>query len=330
MSAIPDAVAELDRLLLDDPYGEEIEEVMLVAGDLLQAMGRPRGELIAHELALAAARGPAERASKAALLDDWITRHQAAILGSLAPLRERRGALRYELRGGRLRALSIDARRVVRPGSGLRVGELMQVVVAAPAVRGVTELRVRVRDEAEAAEALTVVLRAGRRLPLELLIISPTTRPFGHQTRGHAVDLRKIFPHLWMVTRYARIAPLIDPELPDPTSAFELGEFAAAPMSQELRIRIGRGLSSGRELTTKAACELLAGLGSSARVFVPSLALLLRPQVSHAAAWILPQLPKFGAWVQALVPRVRSITGSEAHYSGEIRSLAGKCLRDLS
>jgi hypothetical protein len=189
---------------------------------------------------------------------------------------------------------------------------------------------VRVRHEADAATALAAIERAGRKLPLETLVVSPTTRPLDHQSRGHAVELRKHFPHLWLVTRFARLAPLLDPELPDQTTASELREFAGAPMSQELRIRIGRGLTSGREHTTKVACELIAGLGESARVFAPTLDLLLRPHVSHAVVWLLPALPSFGPWVQTLVPRLATITGDVERYPAKVRALAGRCLQDLA
>lgn len=330
MDPSSDAVAELDRLLLDDPYGDQIEGVMTVAGDLLQSRGELRGEQIVLEQALTHASDPQHRHARAATHERWLEDHEASVFGVLRELRRRPGALRCQFRGGRLRALCIDTRRIIEPDTGVHVTQLMQLVVGSPALRRITELRVRVRHEAEAAQALEAVTQAGRKLPLEVLLISPTTRPLGHQTRSHAVELRKHFPHLWLVTRYARLAPLLDPELPDQTTAVELCEFADAHMDQELRIRIGRGLSSGRELTTKVACELIAGLGASARVFAPTIALLLRPKVSHAAAWILPALPSFGAWVHELVPQVRRITGSAATYPVELRRLAGQCLHALS
>lgn len=329
-----DAVTRLDELLVDDPFGAQLEDTMIVAGDLLQSRGQLRGEHIAHELALRGAADEAARRVHAANYAAWIDAHAARLFGALRPLRARRGALRCEFRGGRLRALSLDLRRVIGPGTQLRVSELVELVVAAPAVRHVRELRVRVRRQEDLREVHEALVRAGRALPLELLMISPTTRPLGHQLRGDAVELRERFPRLWFATRFGQIANLLDSGLDsglvDETTADELARLDGAPVDEALRIQLGRGLSSGRKLTTVAACERLAGLGPSARVFAPILALLLRPQVSHAAAWILPQLPRLGPWIAPqLIPRVRSITGDVANYSVELRCLAGRCLHQL-
>jgi hypothetical protein len=297
-----DPIATLDELLIEDPYGSAADEAMAVAGDLLQSRGDVRGELIMLEQRLARASDLGTRITRRVELEAWLDRHEALVFGSLAWLRTHPSTLRYELRGGRLRRLHVDVRRALVRSPSLGVAELMHMIVDAPSLRRLTDLHVRVRHEADAAVALAAIEQAGRKLPLETLLISPTTRPLDHQSRGHAVELRKHFPHLWCVTRFARLAPLLDPELPDLTTASELHEFAGAPMSQELRIRIGRGLTSGREHTTKVACELLAGLGESGKVFAPTLDMLLRPQVSHAAAWLLPALASFGAWTEQLLP----------------------------
>jgi hypothetical protein len=328
--AARDPIATLDELLIDDPYGAATDEAMVVAGDLLQSRGKARGELIMLEQSLARADDRGTRIARRAELEAWLDRHEGLVFGALAWLRTRPSTLRYELRGGRLRHLTVDARRALARASSRDVAELMHAIVGAPSLRRLTDLHVRVSNEADAAVALTAIARAGRKLPLESLLVSPTTRPLDHQSRGQAVELRKHFPHLWLVTRFARLAPLLDPELPDQTTADELQAFAGAPMSQELRIRIGRGLTSGRKHTTRIACELIAGLGESGRVFVPTLDLLLRPHVSHSAAWLLPALPSFGAWVERLEPRVATITGNTDCYSPELRRLAGACLRSMS
>lgn len=325
-----DPIATLDELLIEDPYGRATDDAMAVAGDLLQSRGDARGELIVLEQNLASASDRSTRIVRRAELEAWLDRHEALVFGSLAWLRTRPSTLRYELRGGRLRRLYVDARRALTRATSLGVADLMHMIVGAPTLRRLTDLHVRVHHEADAAVALTAIERAGRKLLLESLLVSPTTRPLDHQSRGHAVELRKHFPHLWLVTRFARLAPLLDPELPDLTTASELHEFAGSPMSQELRIRIGRGLTSGREHTTKVACELLAGLGESGKVFAPTLDMLLRPHVSHSAVWLLPALPSFGAWAEQLVPRVETITGNVDCYPVKLRSLAGTCLHSLA
>jgi hypothetical protein len=324
-----DPIATLDELLIEDPYGPSTDEAMAVAGDLLQARGEARGELIVLEQGLARASDRDTQIARRADLEGWIDQHETLVFGSLAWLRKRPSTLRYELRGGRLRRLYVDARRATKRGASTDIADLMHAIVGAPVLRRLTDLHVRVRHEVDAAAALAAIERAGRKLPLESLVVSPTTRPLDHQSRGHAVEMRKHFPHLWLVTRFARLAPLLDPELPDQTSAIELSAFADAPMSQELRIRIGRGLTSAREHTTKVACELIAGLGESARVFAPTLDLLLRPRVSHAAVWVLPALPSFGPWARTLASRLATITGDVERYPAKVRALAGKSLHDL-
>ena len=94
-------------------------------------------------------------------------------------------------------------------------------------------------------------------------------------------------------------------------------------MNRDQRVLIGRGLCSGRRETTLAACEQLVRIGPSARVFLPTLAMLMQPRVSHALPWILPQLQHFGSWATALRPSLARITGSR-HYPADTRSLAGK------
>lgn len=325
-----DPVATLDELLIEDPYGAATEEAMLVAGDWLQARGDPRGELIGLEQALARAPDRKSRIARRIELEAWLDLHEALMFGSLAWLRTRPSTLRYELRGGRLHHLYVDARRALTRAAGLELAELMQTLIAAPALRGLTNLQVRVRGDKDTATVIAAIERAGRHLPLETLIVSPTTRPLAHPARDYAGGPRKIFPNLWLTTRLARLTPLLEPQLPDPTTANELLDLSGARMTRALRIRIGRALTSGRELTTRAACDLIATQGDSGRVFLPTLDLLLRPQVSHAATWLLPALPTFPPWVRQLVPRVATITGNIDHYPIKLRSQAGTCLKKLN
>lgn len=324
-----DLAAKLDEQLTDDPFAPGIDETLAVVGDYMSSRGNARGELIVHELALARARTWAERRAREAELDAWLGAHESLVFGSLAFLHGARTGLRYQLRGGHLRGLFVDARRALLHAPELDIETLMHAIVGARACRRLTWLQVRVRTEVQGAAALAAIEQAGRQLPLEWLVISPTTRPLDHQTRGHAVALRKRFPHLWLVTRFARLAPLLDPELSDTVTASELRQFSGAPMTQELRIRIGRGLSSGREHTTRVACELLAEHGPSGQVFAPTLDMLLRPQVSHAAKWILPMLPRCGPWVMQLERRVASIVGASQRYPPQICRLANACVRQL-
>jgi len=177
---------------------------------------------------------------------------------------------------------------------------------------------------------LARIVELGRGLPLELLSLSETTRPRGHDERAHALELRASLPQLWLVTRGAKIIPLLDPAVRDREHADALLARRGEAMSAELRGDIGRGLSSGRKRTTLAACELLTQLGPSGRVFAPALDLLLRPQVSHAALWVLTHLRRFGPWTRVLLPRLRRMSGDARRYPPEVCRLAGRCLRSLS
>ena len=326
---VSDAIARLDQLLVDDPCHEGLLETLAVAGDLLQSRGSLRGEHIAHELALALA-SPTERQRRVEDYERWLSAHERQLFGPLHALRHRKGALSFHFRGGKLLRARLDLRRVIRPGSQLEIRELVELFVASPVMRELRELQVRVRHFEEHNTVQRAVANSAAALPLEVLLISPTTRPLGHHNRGSARELRETFPLLWLCTHASSISPVLDPELGDALTAHELELRRGAAMDRQLRVLVGRGLSSGRLRTTIAACQVIAGLGPSGRVFEPIIDLMLRPQVSHAAPWILAELPRFGAWAQGLLPRLRSITGDLRRYPGAVRIAAGNCIHELS
>jgi hypothetical protein len=168
---------------------------------------------------------------------------------------------------------------------------------------------------------------------IETLILSTTTRPIGHRANATPVEveaLRKAMPKLWCMTESGYLVSLLDPRMSDDESAHELDVLRGRAMTRDLRVLIGRGLTSGRPATTKVACEHLVEQGESARVFAPILRMLLRPQVSPAAAWIVPTLPRMAAWVVELRPLLATITGASARYGVELRRVAGVALRGLS
>lgn len=330
-----DPIAALDHLLVEDPEHPDLGEAMAVAGDLLQSRGHPRGQLIAFELMQRAA-APGERKAIAATLESWVADHEARIFGSLHALRHRRGALRYAFTGGWLTELALDARRVSPADArySLDASELIMVLVGSPALRRVRSLQIRAAkfDELVRLSAeLRKQVRADK-TAIESLILSPTTRPIGHRANATPVELdalRRAMPKLWCVTESGYLVSLLDPRLPDEASADELDRLRGGAMSRDLRVLIGRGLTSGRPETTKVACEHIAEQGASGRVFLPTLRMLLRPQVSHAAVWIAPMLVRFGAWVHELRPQLASITGSDSRFSVELRRAAGLALRQL-
>lgn len=325
---VSDAIARLDQLLVDDPCHEGSLEAMAVAGDLLQSRGALRGEHIAHELALAHA-SSAERPQRQEHYEAWLSTHERQLFGALHALRHRRGALSCQFRGGKLLAAKLDLRRVIEPGSQLELRELVELFVSSPAMRELRELHIRVRHFEEHNTVQRAISGSGKALPLEVLLISPTTRPLGHHNRGSASELREAFPLLWLCTHASSISPVLDPELGDELTARELELRRGAAMDRELRVLVGRGLSSGRLRTTVAACQVIAGLGPSGRVFEPIIDMMLRPQVSHAAPWILAELPRFGAWARGLLPRLRSITGDLRRYPGAVRIAAGNCISKI-
>lgn len=342
---VADPIALLDALLVDDPESAELGEVMAVAGDLLQSRGHLRGELIALELILRNA-APAQRKAAADTLESWLAGHESHVFGSLHALRHRRGALRYELLGGRIHSLFLDARRVnprrrerdAKHGKAalghyrLEPRELVQVLVGSPLLRQLRALQLRaytidevVRSTGELRKQVTPERNA-----IETLILSPTTRPIGHRANATPVEvdaLRKAMPKLWCMTESGYLVSLLDPRTSDEESAHALDRMRGQPMTRDLRVHIGRGLCSGRPETTKVACERIIEQGRSGRVFLPILRMLLRPQVSHAAAWIVPMLPRF-AWADELRPQLASMTGGRHHVA--VRHAAGLALHELA
>jgi hypothetical protein len=332
-----DPIAELDRLLIEDPQNPRITEAMSVASDLLQQRGVIRGELIALELLLKAAPEGPERKAVADTLESWVGGHEARLFKSIHALRHQRGALRYSFHGGRIDELFVDIRRLRwGPRLTLGAGELMQVLLGSPAIDHAKRLQLRVRGPEAIVELMAELRKQAKpgKLIVEQLIISPTTRPIGHRANATPQELealRKALPKLWCVTESGYLVSLLDPKSPDEASAADLDHLRGRAMSRDLRVVIGRGLISGRPETTKVACERIAEHGESSRVFLPALRMLLRPQVSHAAAgWIVPMLPHFAEWVQELAPQLRRITGSDSIYPLELRRAAGKALGTLS
>jgi hypothetical protein len=331
-----DLVAELDRLLREDPEHPRMSETLSVAGDLLQHQGRPRGELIALELLLRATPIGPERQAVAATLESWVAGHEARLFKSIQPLRHRRGALRYSFHGGRVDALVIDVRRISSdPRYRLEPSEFVQLLLGSPAIEHARSLQLRVGNPDAIVRLMGQLRKQPQpgKLAVEQLILSMTTRPIGHRanaTPNELESLRRVMPKLWCVTEAGYLVSLLDPKSPDEASAADLDGQRDRPMSRDLRVLIGRGLTSGRPETTKVACERIAEHGESSRVFLPALAMLLRPQVSHAASWIIPMLPRFAAWAHELVPQLRRITGSAEIYGLELRRSAGQALRYMT
>lgn len=331
-----DPVAVLDRLLREDPEHPRMSEALTVAGDLLQHRGQLRGELIALELLLRATSAGPERRAAAATLERLVAGHEARLFKSIHALRHRRGALRYSFHGGQVDELVIDVRRISHdPRLRLEPSEFVQLLLGSPALDHARRLQLRVNNLDTIVRLMAQLRKQPKpgKLAVEQLILSMTTRPCGH--RAHATpnereSLRKVMPKLWCVTEGGYLVSLLDPKSPDEASAADLDGQRGQPMSRDLRVLIGRGLTSGRAETTKVACERIAEHGESSRVFLPALAMLLRPQVSHAAAWIVPMLPNFASWARELVPQLRRITGSAEIYGLELRRSAGQALRYLA
>lgn len=331
-----DPIAALDRLLTEDPQWPGILETMSVAGDLLQHQGRIRGELIALELMLKAAPAGPERKAAADTLESWVAGHEARLFKSIHALRHKRGAIRYSFHGGRIDDLFIDVRRLSwDPRLTLGANELVQLLLGSPAIDHAQRLQLRVRSLDPLVKLMAELRKQATpgKLIIEQLIISPTTRPLGHRvnaTPNELENLRKVMPKLWCVTESGYLVSLLDPKSPDEASAADLDGQRGRTMSRDLRVLIGRGLTSGRPETTKVACERIVEHGESGRVFLPALRMLLRPQVSPSAAWIIPMLPHFDGWVRELAPELRRITGSDANYPLEIRRAAGQATRYLA
>jgi hypothetical protein len=336
---VPDPIAELDRLLIEDPQHPRITEAMSVAGDLLQHQGRIRGELIALELLLKAAPEGPERKAVADTLESWVAGHEARLFKSIHALRHRRGAIRYAFHGGRIDELFVDVRRLSwDPQLTLGPDELVQLLLGSPAIDHAQHLQLRVRGPDGMVRLMGELRKQGAssklgQLVVEQLIISATTRPIGHRIHASSSELeslRKVMPKLWCVTEAGYLVSLLDPKSPDEASAADLDALRGRAMSRDLRVVIGRGLTSGRPETTKVACERIAEHGESSRVFLPALRMLLRPNVSPAAAWIIPMVPHFAAWARELAPQLRRITGSVEIYPLELRRAAGQTLRYLA
>ena len=245
MTASLDAVEVLDQHLDDDPYRAGLDESLTVIGDLLQARGDPRGELIALEQGIATATHRS-RSGRVAALTRWL--HERPDANPLGPAFARyaveRGALRLGLRGGRVRELFIDLRRIhVKPDAAATV---LSDLLTGPGAQWLVELRIRTRTHAD----LTLVDAALAELELastvELICASTSTRPITRGTSKSATTTTTR-PRLWLTTVAGQVTPIRAPERSDELEAAELRACAHEPMSARLRVRVGRALCSGRE-----------------------------------------------------------------------------------
>ena len=294
-----DPISRLDKALVEDPYGPGFDELRAVAGDLLLAQGEARGELIALERGRD--HGQLDAETFASQVRAWLERHAPEL--DPGPEHDLAYVTHFGVRGGRVLALDLDLRATDSdPDQTLteRTDAIVRGLARAPVCAMLQRLRVTLERDDLTEVCLERLTLAGRHLPLEELSISTSGRALGHQTRQDALRLRKRLPQLWFATRFARVAPLIDPRTLDEPAALALEVLAGQRPSRYLRIRIGRGLSSGAEQTTRAACELIAELGASGEVFRNALEQLLAPEISHAAPWIRPHLSRFRPWAERL------------------------------
>jgi hypothetical protein len=177
------------------------------------------------------------------------------------------------LRGGRIRALFIDLRRIDHKPDAIE--QVLVDLLSPPGARWVVELRVRVRSDADLDRADAALAKLECVSALEQICASSSTRPRGRGSAHASVD--PPHPRLWLTTLDGQLTPIRSPTLSDDEEAAQLRASAHEPMSAGLRVQIGRALGSGRELATVAALEHIARLGPSARVFASALRLLDLP-----------------------------------------------------
>lgn len=317
-----DPVALVDQLFDDDPIVRDRGELLTVAGDLLQARGDRRGELIILDQAVAAA-SRRERGDALAARERWLRAHQAELLGeAFARFSTRRGSLRLGFFAGRLRSLTVDLRRIDAPG--LAPAEILTQLLAAPGCRDLAELRVRVRQEATLALVRAALEPLERRPPIESLLVSTTTHVRGADLGRVALD--DLLPDLWFAAPTGRLGTTVGREAD--ARLMGLVRDIDAP-SRAARIAIGQALTYPERGPAKAVCEALARLGPAAEVFASTLVELMQPRAYAMLPTLLDGLPSFGAWVTELRPDVARITGtSHRHWPGTGVS-AIRCLAAL-
>jgi hypothetical protein len=289
----------------DEVLSAEDQAALRVWADLLEENGDPRGPLITIEHAFTAAR---ERRSavNAHLLD-----HGQALIGELREVLAFPRALTLDWRAGRLYGATLDA-RYAPAQLGIPAVELVDRLIAAPAMLTARKLHVRVRTAGDVANVVVALVKLGPALPLEQIAVLTGVRALRFQVATSTTGaLTTRYPSLWLIAVGAML------------HAMPAKQPRDRDVPQELagRIAIGRALIQPDAALRGAAVARIAELRERGLPFVDALMMLLQPGVIPEQEPIAACLGCLRA--PAALPLLATITGRVALYDLPTRRAAG-------
>lgn len=326
---------ELAARSFDEPGDPELRAAVLVCADALSQIDDPRGPLIAMEHAL---RDADDR--KAVELRRAMHEHAAAYLvpqlGGAGPLMHARRTLALEWRSGQLYGVSLDA-RYLPVKSKQPPGELVRIVLDAPAARNLRRLRVRVRTDDEVRDVHSFLHARRHGPPLEEVELYTNVWPSTlTATQGGGPP----FPNLYYLvhgTTVVALPPTGEITCP-PARVLPDVPLADPPTTVPARRFLGRAITHGNAELRVAALERVATFGPRAKCFERVLCALLQPLVATSQlGWHTtskPLLPIIEA-LRALGPSrhasrvLQKVASRPGDYDPETRRAAGSAAVEL-
>jgi hypothetical protein len=321
---------ELATRWFDEPSDPEVREALLVCADALAQANDPRGALITMEQALRDAK-PKRVLELRRAMNDHVNAHGVTLLGSVASLMSFKRALTLEWRAGLLYGVLVDARYITKK-AGIQAGELVKLVIKAPAASTLRRLRVRIRNEEQTNDVVKVLGKRKHPLPLEELEIIRHVWPrelgkYALPSSSSASPTDKLlqkYPNLYYLALDSTILPLALTGKSDREPKHHIADILMAdpPTSLASRRLLGRALTSHHYELRAAALQRIAAMGPPAHVFVRVMNVLLQPRVINLQLPIVEALRSLGPSRDALGV-VAKVASRVRQYDVETRRAAG-------
>jgi len=328
------ALADYEHLAarsFEEPHDADLRAAVLVCADALSQIDDPRGPLIAMEHALRDA-DPRRAIELRKAMHEHAAGEAAGLLAGAAPLMYSGRTLALEWRSGKLFGISVDARYLPKK-TKQGAGELVRIVLGAPAASNLRRLSVRVRNDNDTRAILGMLRKLDAPPPLEELDIYTSVWP-QRMTPTAQLVMQEHYPHLYYVVHETSTISLPPTGNPLRDTGLDLHDLqrCGPPTAQPARTFLGRALTHASHELRGAALKRIIEHGPLAKVFERVLVTLLQPRVIPPGAG-----PGVTARALPVVEALRAIGPSRsarrmldkvasrpADYDAVTRSAAGK------
>lgn len=324
---------ELATRSFDESHDAELRQAILVCADDLEQSGDPRGTLISLEHALRDAPTPRRAIELRKALHEHAAEHCNQLLGGAASLLAAKRTVTLEWRSGKLYGVHIDARYMTQRAQ-ISAGELVKIVLKAPAASVLRRLRVRVRGDDQISSIVEMLAKRKYPLPLEQLEISARSWPTGigepavwelqQRVTGLVGDGGKYqyLHHLVIGDQLVSLPLTKANERFKPENHIEGIRIADPPTELRIRVRLGRALTAQLAALRSAALARIAELGPAANVYQRSLEVLLQPRFIENQVEVVHALAALGP-SHARARLLAQVASRATDYEPEVRKAAG-------